>query len=176
MPDEGGATAEVIKALKLGMETEKRGLESYLNFARQTKDETGKNMFILLARDELQHYEILEQALAELDVSGAWREIEIKQSLIERVIPKLKERDVRTHGESGVDQVGALHAALEQERRSAELYREQLAKATDARARKMFQKLMEMEELHYDILAAELDSINESGFWFTIPEFNLEVE
>jgi len=104
MPDEGGATTEVIKALKLGMETEKRGLESYLNFARQTKDETGKNMFILLALDELQHFEILERVLTELDISGAWSEIEIKRSLIERVIPKLKERDVRTHGERGIDQ------------------------------------------------------------------------
>ena len=176
MPDEGGATTEVIKALKLGMETEKRGLESYLNFARQTKDETGKNMFILLALDELQHFEILERVLTELDISGAWSEIEIKRSLIERVIPKLKERDVRTHGERGIDQVDALHAALEQERRSAELYREQLAKTTDAQARKMFQRLMEMEEFHYELLSAELDSINESGFWFTIPEFNLEVE
>jgi len=40
----------------------------------------------------------------------------------------------------------------------------------------MFQRLMEMEEFHYELLSAELDSINESGFWFTIPEFNLEVE
>ena len=165
---------EALEAMKLAMETEKRGLRSYLEFAHQTKDETGANMFILLARDELDHFEILERALSKLEAEGKWFEVEIRPSLIERVAPKLRERDVRVKGESGIEQVEALHAALDQERKSAELYREQMAKAADPIARETFRKLMEMEEAHYDLLQAELDNINETGFWFRIPEFNLE--
>jgi rubrerythrin len=166
----------VLEAMKLAMETEKRGLESYLDYALKTKDLTGKNMFVLLARDELGHFEILERTLSSLEISGTWGGIEVSDSLVERVIPKLRERDVRVKGERGVDQVDAIRAAMEQERRSAELYREQLAKVTDPAARKTFQKLMEMEEAHFDILQAELDNISETGFWFKIPEFDLEEE
>ena len=176
MSSGSGKNAEVLEAMKLAMETEKRGLENYLNFALKTKDETGKNMFVLLARDELDHFEILERAFSKLEIAGNWEEIKIRQSLVERVVPKLRERDVKVKGESGIDQVDAIRAAMEQERRSAELYREQYAKATDPNARKIFQTLMDMEEAHYDILQAELDNISETGFWFKIPEFNLEEE
>ena len=176
MSTRSDANIEAAKAIKLGMEAEKRGLESYLNYARHTQDQTGKNMFILLARDELGHFEILEKALSDLELQGKWSEIQIQESLIERIMPHLRDRAVRTQGESGVDQVSALEAALEQERKAAELYREQLAKSTDPVARKVFKKLVEMEEAHYDLLSAELDSINETGFWFQVPEFNLEEE
>lgn len=175
MAKESGAGPD-LEALKLAMETEKRGLETYLGFARQTGDETGKNMFILLARDELEHFEVLERALAQLGLSGRWADIEVRQSLVERVVPKLRERDVRVKGQRGIDQVQALQAALEQERRSFELYRGQLAAAADPSARKTFRKLMEMEEAHHAILEAELDNITETGFWFQVPEFNLEEE
>lgn len=170
------SSEETLKAIKLAMETEKRGLESYLVFARQTKDETGKNMFILLARDELDHFEILERSLAELEVGGTWAGIEIQESLIEQVVPKLRERDVRSRGLEGTDQIQALNTALDQERRSIELYSRQLAKVTDPSARKVFRRLVAMEEAHYDIIQAELDSVNNTGFWFEIPEFNLEEE
>jgi rubrerythrin len=167
---------QVLEAMKLAMETEKRGLGSYLDYAIKTKDETGKNMFVLLARDELNHFEILERALGKLEISGTWGGIEVRASQVERVVPKLRERDVRVKGERGVDQVDAIRAAMEQERRSAELYRELYGKAADPLARQTFQKLMEMEEAHFDILQAELDNITETGFWFKIPEFDLEEE
>jgi len=79
-------------------------------------------------------------------------------------------------GKRGIDQVQALQAALDQERHSIELYRSQLATATDPSARKTFRNLMEMEEAHFDIIQAELDNITETGFWFQVPEFNLEEE
>ena len=176
MSTQSDANIEAARAIKFGMEAEKRGLESYLDYARNTQDETGKNMFILLARDELSHFEILEKALSDIELSGRWSEVQIQGSLIERIMPRLHERAVRTQGASGVDQVSALEAAMEQERKAAELYREQLEKTTDPVARKVFKRLVAMEEAHYDLLSAELDSINETGFWFQIPEFNLEEE
>lgn len=165
---------EVLKAFKMGMETEFKGLETYLHYARMTKDETGKNMFIILAKDELEHYRILERALGKMQVDGNLSGIEIPESITQRVTPRLKDRDSRIKGESGVDQVNALTTALDQERRSIELYRQQLSKAINPDARNTFKQLMEMEEAHYDLIQAELDSINETGFWFQIPEFTME--
>lgn len=168
------ATTEVLTAFKMGMETELLGLGSYLKFAKTTKDATGKNMFITLAADELEHFRILERALAEQKVGGDMSGIEVHPSIIQKITPKLGSRDSRIKGESGVDQVNALQTALDQERRSIELYRQQLGKPISSEARIIFERLMEMEESHYDLIQAELDSINETGFWFHIPEFDLE--
>ena len=54
---------EAIKALKTAIEVEDNGLVTFLKFARRTKDITGKNMFIRLAMDELEHRQILEKQL-----------------------------------------------------------------------------------------------------------------
>jgi rubrerythrin len=168
------ATQEVLKAFKIGMDTELYGLETYLKFARKTSDETGKNMFITLAGDELEHYRILRRAFNNTELGENLGSIEISESIIQRITPKLRDRDSRIKGEKGMDQVNALTTALDQERRSIELYRQQLGKSIAPEARKIFRQLMEMEESHYDLIQAELDNINETGFWFQIPEFDLE--
>jgi rubrerythrin len=176
MSAESAGAKDAVAAIKTAMETEKRGIEFYLKYAHRTKDETGKNMFILLARDELDHYEVLEQALAREGSGADWAAVEVKRSLVEQVVPKIRERDLRVKGEEGTDQVQALNAALDQERRSVELYRQQMSKSLHPAARSVFQRLVTIEEAHYDIIQAELDSITNSGFWFQVPEFNLEEE
>ncbi|MDZ7378537.1 MAG: rubrerythrin, partial [candidate division KSB1 bacterium] len=55
MPPQG---SEVAKSLQTALAIEDQGLETYLKFARQTKDLTGKNMFIRLAMDEHEHRRI----------------------------------------------------------------------------------------------------------------------
>lgn len=165
---------EILQAFKIAIETELKGMEAYLTYARKTKDETGKNMFIVLAHDELQHFRILERAMAGMQIADGFADIQVPPSVIQRITPTLRSRDARLKGEAGADQVNALTTALDQERRSMELYRQQYAKATDAKAREMFHKLAEMEEAHYDIIQAELDNIQSTGFWFKIPEFDLE--
>ena len=52
---------KLIDNLRKAVEIEDNGLINYLKFARQTKDETGKNMFIRLAMDEHEHHIILEK-------------------------------------------------------------------------------------------------------------------
>ena len=46
---------EIVKSLKSAIELEKKGLVTYLKYARQTKNEAGKNMFVQLAIDEHSH-------------------------------------------------------------------------------------------------------------------------
>jgi hypothetical protein len=36
--------------------------------------------------------------------------------------------------------------------------------------------LEEMEISHYNLIQAEIDSINKTGFWFSVREFTLEGE
>lgn len=172
----GKSNEEAIKAIKTAMEAEKNGLTAYLKYARETKDETGKNMFIILARDEVEHWNVLEKQLENLFENSKWVKTNIELSEIQRIMPKVRNKEKRIKGESGIDQLDALKTALDMELKAKEFYLENAEKVKDAIAKEMFIKIAAMEDAHYEIIQAELDSIKGLGFWFGIPEFSLEIK
>lgn len=169
------ADFDAIKALQTAQEAEKKGLITYLNFAYQTKDTTGKNMFILLSMDEFNHLQILETQQKSIQEKECWLSIDIESSLIEKIVPELDKKELKVKGEKGLDQVSALKTALELENRAIQFYEVQAKNATEPRAKEMYQRLTEMERAHYDLVRAEIDYIEKTGFWFDIREFSLEL-
>ncbi len=164
---------EIVELLKKAIQLEKNGLKNYLKYARQTADIYGKNMFILLANDEFDHMTILENIVADLDQHVSLKEVRIDLSDIEKVVPKLREKDVLTKGTEGQDQLSALRTAANLERDSIHLYEGIRDKADDPDVKRIAQRLVEMEESHYELIQAEIDSILGTGFWFGYKEFDL---
>lgn len=163
-----------LKALKTAIEVEDNGLETFLKFAKKTKDETGKNMFIQLALDEHSHRQILQQQLDKLMTGKKWETVEIPQSVVEQISPKIRAKQQRTRGESGLAEIDALNVALDLERKAAKFFRDQAELFPEQEAKDLFLRLAEWEDTHFDIIQAELDSINNTGFWFDIPEFRMD--
>ncbi|MEO0206152.1 MAG: ferritin family protein, partial [candidate division WOR-3 bacterium] len=62
------------------------------------------------------------------------------------------------------------------EKRSIEFYNENKKHLNDPEAVKIFDRIIEMEESHYDLIQAEIDHIEQTGFWFGIREFTMEGE
>ena len=81
---------------------------------------------------------------------------------------------MRRTGESGMAEIDALNTALDLEKKTADFFREQADSIDESEARALFKRLAEWEDAHYDIIQAELDSINRTGFWFGIPEFQMD--
>ncbi len=162
------------QAVQTAMEVEDNGIIAFLRFARQTTDMSGKNMFIRLAMDEHEHRRILEKQLKKLVKDGKWQHVQILPSEIERLRPSISEKQQRTKGESGLAELDALQTALDLEKKSAKFYKEQAQQFDDAEAKTLFLRLAEWEEAHFDIIQAELDSIQKTGFWFGIPEFQMD--
>ena len=162
------------KALKTAIEIEDNGLLNFLKFARQTKDTTGKNMFIRLAMDEHEHRRIIEKQLTNLMEGKPLLKIEIPKSEIEQVAPTIREKQQRTRGESGLLEIDALNTALDLERKAAKFFRDHAKLVSDPEAKALFIRLAEWEDAHFDIIQAELDSIQGTGFWFGIPEFQMD--
>jgi rubrerythrin len=162
------------KALKTAIEIEDNGLLNFLKFARQTKDTTGKNMFIRLAMDEHEHRRIIEKQLTNLMEGKPLIKIEIPKSEIEQVAPTIRDKQQKTRGESGLLEIDALNTALDLERKAAKFFREQASLVNNPEAKALFIRLAEWEDAHFDIIQAELDSIQGTGFWFGIPEFQMD--
>ena len=166
--------ATAVKALKTAIEIEENGLDAFLKYARQTKDVTGKNMFIRLAMDENEHRRIIEKQLNNLMEGKPLEVVEIGKSEVEEVLPKIREKQQRTRGESGLLEIDALNTALDLERKAAKFFRDQAELVDDAEVKTMFLRLAEWEDAHFDLIQAELDSIQGTGFWFGIPEFQMD--
>ncbi|MFH1422641.1 MAG: ferritin family protein [Planctomycetota bacterium] len=168
-------TPEVIKAIETAIAAERQGAKVYLDLARKTSDPTGKNMLISLASDEFEHLIIFINQLDAARNQGMLLEVKVKESEIAQLQPKL--RNYRTEKSSeGTNELGALRTAMDQERSAIEFYNEQQEITNDPAAKKMYIELVEIEQSHYDLLQAQIDYINKTGYWFDIPEFRLEVE
>ena len=163
-----------LKALRTALAVEENGLKTYLNFALQTKDQNGKNMFIRLAMDEQEHRRIIGEQLDQLAEGKPWKAVEVALSVLEKVAPKIHVEDQRIKGESGLLALDALETALEMERAAADLFAGQARLATDSEARALFLRLKEWEDAHYEIIQAEIDSIKGTGLWFGMSEFQMD--
>jgi rubrerythrin len=162
-------------ALQKAIQSEKSALETYLKFARQTKNVSGKDMFLRLCQDELGHLNILEKELDTLMTGQKWVKARFQPSDIEEILPHLSSpKDLVQAGQGSPDDLSALNLALEMERKAANFYKREGQKADDNNAQAMYARLAEMEEAHYNLIQAELDHIKDVGFWFGIQEFTLE--
>jgi len=167
-------TAGPIRALELAVEGEKAGLKQYLEYAWLTRNENGRGMFVRLALDEFGHMDLLERQLSSLAASGCWRPEPVPRSAIEDIVPRLAGRGPEVEGTRGLTQLSALQTALDLENRARDFYRAQADAAGEPAAREMFARLGDMEQSHADLVQAEIDSINRTGFWLSVPEFTLE--
>ena len=165
---------EVVHALKKAIMVEKEAMKKYMEYAKATTSVSGKNMFITLALDEWNHMSLLEKQLDSISKRDNWYSAEISRSEIELLVPKLKETRTKNNRESGIGDIEALSTALREEQVANEYYLNQAGLMTDAAAKQMYLRLAEMEDAHYQIIEAEIDSIKGTGFWLGFPEFTMD--
>jgi rubrerythrin len=167
-------TTELASILKTAIKVEENGRATFMRFADQTGDEHGKRIFQRLAQDELEHKDILEKQLKSLSEGGSWQGIHIPQSAVEKLLPRIRDKEQRTKGESGIGELDALHTALDLERTTAQFFRDKADSITNPEAKKLFVRLAEWEDAHFELIMSELDSIQNTGLWFGIPEFRMD--
>ncbi len=163
-----------VEILTLAIAVEKESLRRYLELAWQTKDPTGKDIFIRLAMDEYIHRETLEEQITVLNEGREIQPVKLPPSLFEKVLPKLSEKNLRIKGKEYQDRLDALLMALEAERKARDFYYQKAEQIQQGHLRDIFIRLAEMEKAHSDIIQAEIDHIQQTGFWFSFPEFTLE--
>ena len=165
---------DLATILKTAIEVEENGYKTFQRFAKETEDASGKKMFERLAKDEIEHREILEKQLKHISEGGSWQSIHIPPSSVEKLIPAIRDKTKRTKGESGLGEVDALKTALDLERKAAQFFRDKAAEVSNTEAKALFNRLAEWEDAHFELIQSELDSINNTGLWFGIPEFRMD--
>ena len=163
----------VLKVVESGIDLERQGLLRYLDLARKSRIIEGKNLFIQLAADEVEHWQMLEKLKKHLMDGDDYMAPKLKVYNVKELLPKMQKGAMEAKGDKKITEMDALKMALAFEKKASEFY-ENLAKSTDdAQTKKFAMDLSNWENTHYDLLQAQLDEINNSGFYFDMMEFDL---
>lgn len=165
----------LLEALKLAYEAEKEGLRTYLKFAKQTKVGLGKDMFVQLAADEIDHMELIEKFRDNILAGQPIESIEVPKGRLSKFMPNVSDVSLQPVDKGSLGDEEALKIALEHEKKAMEFYKKEAEIATDPKVKDFFKKLADVESKHYSIIEAELDFLLKDGFWFDTKEFSLEM-
>ena len=138
----------LIEAIKNEIE----GREFYLAMAKKVKNPLVRRKLLGLAEDELEHRETLSRLYWAQTGSevGNLDDFEVKVDLPD--VPNMTLPDL-------------LQLAMDNEKRAAATYLEMAGAAGDERSAAFLEYLSEVEESHYEALAAELEKITGNPGW-----------
>ncbi|MDD5306073.1 MAG: ferritin family protein [Deltaproteobacteria bacterium] len=165
----------IIKALKtaIAFEVEVRGV--YAEAVKRATDPVGRRVFALLASEEQNHVRYLEGKLADFARTGKVVPGEVRTALPKKVAIAAKVRELKkgVAPAAGAAEVEMLARAFEMEQETSAFYRRMVAEL-DAEGQAFFRPFVEIEEGHLALVGAEKDAVAGFGYWFDMPEFDLE--
>ncbi|MBT3178122.1 MAG: rubrerythrin [Desulfobacula sp.] len=138
-------------------------------------DERGKKIFNALAVDEQSHVDFIEYSLeilkarGQIDITKLETCIPSKEKFedeIEKMRKKIPERILG-------DVKRVLNAALKLEIETSRFY-EDACEKTQGPIKEIFNKLLEIEKRHEDVVQIELDHASNNGYWFNFMEIDME--
>jgi len=140
--------------LGTALELERKGFRFYIEAEKKTENQTGKKMFSQLAKEEEEHIERLKKMFKDLYPQRSDKDIPLF--------------DVEVSEYTG--EVEALKIAAKMEKKSIEFYTDWAKGNLES----LFSELIEIEKEHLELLQAELDYVQRTGFWFDYFESSLE--
>jgi rubrerythrin len=157
------------------LQYEEKIRDFYRSAATVVDDERGRSIFRALANDEQSHVDFLLYSLEQLKTQ---QPIDIDRLVIST--PTIKQL------ESGINKLKAtipiqmlgdvksvLGSALKLEKETSAFYR-YASNKTEGDINTIFQRFLEIEERHVDVVQIELDHAQHNGVWFNFLEVDLE--
>ncbi len=167
----------VEEAIRTGIAFENKVHATYLAAAKRAKDPIAQRVFATLAEEELGHIRYLESRLGEWQKDGRLSAEKLTTVLpaadrIRRGLRRMRTQVGRRQG-SHAAELDSLRQALAAEDETSSFYRQMVAELP-AEGQALFARFLEIEDGHAAVVQAEIDSVNQMGFWFDLKEFDLE--
>ncbi len=158
-----------MNSLEYAIKMELDSKRYYLEQAEKTSDNGLKSIFHTLAEEESIHARILKNKEETLPYELVDTYAEIKNIFVEignykNLVQQLP------------DAADVYKLALENEKRSMELYKEMLGAAKDDKDKKIFEFLIEQENDHAKVIEQLVEMVSRPGEWVESAEFGLRKE
>jgi rubrerythrin len=157
--------AEILNALKWAMQAETDGHYFYKMAASKTRDAEGKEALLLLAKDELDHYDFLKaqyDSIQKTGQPGKKLKISKPKGLTSKSLifsKDFKKRIGKAHYE-----MSTLSIAIGLELSSMNFYRQRADETVNPALKDFFGKLADWEAIHHQILVREQTRLQED-YW-----------
>lgn len=152
---------DMLGAIELAMEAERKAQAFYRNGAEQTDHPQGKELFLQLADFEQNHFKHLKKLHESLKGSGQY----IHYGGTSFGTSKIEAKG-EVEGEPKKNEIlEILNTAIEAEREAQDRYVDLAAQTSDSSGQEMFKKLSEEEGIHLRILNDEYYNIANQGSW-----------
>jgi rubrerythrin len=161
------------QAMKTAIEMEKSGHRFFADAARQVKHEVGRKLFSRLASEELIHLQVFEKIFSALASGTDWKKAVAEVEPAKRMTYFDDARKEFKADDLSVE-LDFLRKALDLERKAIGFFEKAAREAETTEARDVFTQILDQEQGHYDLIQAEIDSINGSGYWFDVQEFYMD--
>ena len=162
-----GMSVQQILTTAIG--TEIWGRNFYNQLAQQVKHPEVKKKIISLAEDETRHREIVENLYRQV-VGG--EPPHVSSDAADEIMTAIS--DIKVDDKTHI--LDLLDKAINAEAISAKFYRQGAALVETPEAAKIFQKLENEEDGHYNYLMAERSALLGDLYWFSIPEAGMMEE
>ena len=164
------------EAIKMALEYEAKVRDTYLDAAAKSTEETGKRIFKVLGDEEQGHIDFLQAKLDEWKKNGkvtidTMKTVVPSKAAIDEGVKKLnKEMSKDDHG----SEMAMLRKALQLETDTSDFYQRMVDELGSEG--EMFAHFLKIEEGHKAIVQAEIDYLNNTGYFFDFQEFSMEGE
>ncbi|MFH1312458.1 MAG: ferritin family protein [Candidatus Eisenbacteria bacterium] len=164
---------KTAQAMKTAIEMEKSGHRFFTEAAEKVSHEVGRKLFTRLAAEEIVHKRTFEKIFTAVSGGTDWKEA-VASVEPSRSVPYFDDARKQFKAEDQAVELDYLKKALDLERDAMQFFEKAMAEAESPEARDIFERILGEEQGHYDLLQAEIDSINGSGFWFDVQEFQMD--
>jgi rubrerythrin len=165
----------IEEAIQTSLQFENRVVGVYRQAVNDAQDPVGKKVFHSLAEDEVKHVAYLEHKLEEWRTTGRVTPAELGTVVPsrEKIEAAVRTLQSKVAAPAPDNEVRLLRQALQVEVETSDFY-QRMVRELPPEGRKLFERFVEIEDGHKTIVQAEIDSVSGSGFYFDMPEFNLE--
>ena len=160
-----------MNSLEFAINMELDGQKYYLEQAENNKDNSLKTVFLLLAKDEGCHADMIKKELAETTYELTDNKILTETNNVFKGVGDFKNRFKEIP-----NQIDVYRMALEREQESIDLYKKFLNDAVDESSKKLFDFLVKQEENHYRIFDNLITLVERPEEWVEDAEFGIREE
>jgi len=160
-----GELDRVKDFLSSALEMEQRGHRFYLDATKHTDSALAKEIFQILAEEELKHINAFQDIFQSLKAGkgdDVWLKIPLQSRELDPIFRTLAKKYLKEI-KPGASRISALELGMEMEQSSIKFYQERLAQAEGEKEREFLEKIIQEEQEHFQIL-------KDMEFYFTNPE------
>lgn len=164
---------KTLELMKTALEMEKKGKDFYDKAAGACKTELGREIFSMLAKDEVVHLERIKTIYNSLEEKEKWTDewLNVKEahSSIKDIFRDLVSK-YRVHSKTDASDLDALEVGIDLESKSVAFYEKEFEGAMDPMEKRFAEKMMAEEKSHLSILRDTKFYLTDPAAYFTEKE------